>query len=72
MLALRGRPSIQGRRSAREYPVYLVCIPVRMFMQEALQYWALIINIAQGSLPNIPRILFHVPAMYCKVVYGMK
>ncbi len=32
--------------------MYLVCIPVRMFMQEALQYWAPIINIAQGSLPK--------------------
>jgi hypothetical protein len=41
-------------------------------MQELLEYWALVVDITQRSLPNIPRILLHVSAMYCKVMHRVE
>jgi hypothetical protein len=52
--------------------MYLVYIPVRMLMQKFLEYWALVIDVTQRSLPNMPRILPHISAMYCEVMYRVK
>jgi hypothetical protein len=41
-------------------------------MQELLEYWALVVGITQRSLPNIPRVLLHVSAMYCKVMHRVE
>jgi hypothetical protein len=52
--------------------MHLVCIPVRMLMQELLEYWTLIIDITQRSLPDMPWILLHVSAMYREIMRRVK
>ncbi len=49
--------------------MYLIYIPVRMLTQEFLEYWALVIDVTQRPLPNLPRILSHVSAVYCHVMH---
>jgi hypothetical protein len=43
-----------------------------MFLQELLEYWALVVDVTQRFLPNIPGILLHVSAMYCEVMHGVE
>jgi hypothetical protein len=43
-----------------------------MLMQELLEYWALIIDITQRSLPNMPWILLHVSAMDGEIMNRVK
>ena len=41
-------------------------------MQKLLEYWALIIDITQRSLPNMPWILLHVSAMDREIMHRVK
>ena len=54
-----------GGQVARYHPMYLICIPVGMLVEEVLQYRTSIVNVTQGFFPNIPWVITHVSAMYC-------
>ena len=41
-------------------------------MQELLEDWALVVDIAQRSLPDMPWILLHVTTMYCEVMHRVE
>jgi hypothetical protein len=52
--------------------MHLVCVPVRMLMQELLEYWTVIVDITQRSLPDMPWILLHVTAMDREIMHRVK
>jgi len=41
-------------------------------MQKLLEYWTLIVDITQRSLPDMPWILLHITAMDRKIMHRVK